>query len=234
MRRTSALFIATLAIGFPAQASAYDWSGFYVGANAGYGHANADWTNRVSTVPFADYLPGATFSHGIDGLTGGGQVGYNFQRGRWVYGVEAMFDVSAIAASRLSDNIFSAMDDSFEARVRALALVSGRLGYAWDNLLAYAKAGFALANVKASVSDASGVTTGAGSDSQWRSGPAFGMGIEYGVTPSLSIGIEYDYIRLSAASYQLGGGAGSYLWDVDVRDISIVLARLNYHFNGLR
>ena len=238
MRRSAVRFVFAVGMAVISQSSsaaaAYDWSGLYVGANFGYGQANTSWMNQASTALFADYLPGGSFSHEIEGLTGGGQVGYNFQRGRWVYGVEAILDVSAIAANRLSDTIFGAADDLFNARIRALALVSGRLGYAWDNVLAYAKAGIALANIKASVSDVGGITTGTGNDSQWRSGPAFGVGLEYGVTPNLSLGIEYNYIHLDSASYQLGGGAGSYLWEVEISDISLVMVRLNYRFNGQR
>lgn len=248
MRRSAFAFVVAVGMGAvsqssnaaellrkaPAVVAAYDWSGFYVGANFGYGHANADWTNRGSTALFADYLPGESFSHAMDGLIGGGQIGYNYQRGRWVFGVEAMFDVSAISGKQLSSTLFGAGDDWFEARISALAVASGRLGYAWDNVLAYGKAGFAFANIRASVDDVAGVNTGSGSDSQWRSGPAFGLGVEYGVTPDLSIGIEFDYIRLDSGSYQLGGGAGSYLWDVDVSDICTAMVRLNYRFAGLR
>jgi outer membrane immunogenic protein len=227
---------AELPVKAPAVAgmSAYNWSGVYVGANLGYGRASADWTNQEST-PFAtffDLIPGDTFSNGMSGILGGGQLGYNYQTGRWVFGLEAMLDASAIKGNQIS--AFGAADDQFEASIKSMLLATGRLGYAWDNFLAYGKAGIAIANIGASVTDNVGPTTGAGSDSHWRSGPAVGLGIEYGLAPNLRFAIEYDYIRLSSASYQLGGGAGSYLWDVDIRNISQVVAKLNYRINWAR
>jgi outer membrane immunogenic protein len=165
----------------------------------------------------------------MSGIIGGGQIGYNYQAGQWVFGLEAMLDASAIKSSQTSG--FGAADDKFEVEIKSFLLATGRLGYAWDKFLAYGKAGIAIANISASVTDNVGPTTGAGSDSRWRSGPTVGLGIEYGITPNLSLAVEYDYIRLSAASYQLGGGAGSYLWDLDAHNISQVMAKLNYKIN---
>jgi outer membrane immunogenic protein len=218
----------------PAAMPAYQWSGFYVGANLGYGRSDADWANRESTpsATFFDSLPGDILSNGMAGAMGGGQIGYNYQSGRWVLGIEAVLAASAIKGNQISTT--GAADDQFEARIKSLLLATGRLGYAWDNFLVYGKAGIAVANIRASVTDNAGPTTGAGSDSHWRGGPAVGLGIEYGITPNLSFAVEYDYIRLSAASYQLGGGAGSYLWDLDIRDISQVMAKLNYRMNWSR
>lgn len=247
MRRVGVLVVAAAIAGFVVQAaaaaeparkapalSAYNWSGFYIGANAGYGWASADWTNKENVALFADYLPGETLSHRISGLIGGVQLGYNFQKGPWVFGIDATLDASVIEGRARANTLFGANDDNFETRVRALMLATGRAGYAWDNVLAYAKAGIALANVKTSVSDTAAPTTGAGTDSNWLSGPTVGLGFEYGLSPNVSIGVEYDYIRLNSGTYQLGDTTGSYLWDVDVRNISVVMLRFNYRFAALR
>ncbi len=221
--------------GKPAAATPpYNWSGWYVGANLGYGQSNANWTNQQNTTLFGDYVSGQGFSNAMSGIVGGGQIGYNVQRGRWVYGIEAMLDASAIKGTFDSNIPTSAMDDRFEARIKALMLFTGRAGYTWNNILAYGKAGIATAKISASVSDSVGVSTGSGSDSQWRSGPTLGLGIEYGIAPNLSFGVEYDYIRLSSSTFQLGGSGGSYLWDVDVRNVSLLMAKLNYRLNWLR
>lgn len=84
------------------------------------------------------------------------------------------------------------------------------------------------------MSDNVGASTGSGSDSQWRTGPTVGLGIEYGITPNLSFAVEYDYIRLNSGSYQLGGSTGSYLWDIDTRNVNVVMAKLNYRFDWAR
>ncbi len=225
---------AELPVKAPAAMSAYHWSGFYAGGNLGYGRSHADWTNRESApaATFFDAIPGDTASNSMSGGMGGGQIGYNYQAGRWVFGIEAMLDVSAIKGSQTTT--VGAADDQLETDIKALLLATGRLGYAWDNVMLYGKAGIAAARITASATDDIAPTTGAGSDSKWRSGPTVGLGFEYGITANVSLAIEYDYIHLTSASYQLGGGAGSYLWDVDARDIHLAVARLNYRFGWVR
>jgi len=209
-----------------------DWSGVYAGLNAGYGWAGADWLDTTSSpaATFFDYTPGQGFSNRLSGVFGGAQVGVNFQNGSWVFGVEAMLDASALEGNFTSNTPLGAGDDQFKARVEALAVVSGKIGYAVGNWLAYGKAGYAAAKIHASVNDTTPPATGSGSASQWRSGPAAGLGFEYGVTPALSIGIEYDHLWLDSGSYQLGGSAGTYIWNVGIRDVDLLMARLNYHF----
>jgi hypothetical protein len=52
--------------------------------------------------------------------------------------------------------------------------------------------------------------------------------------PALSLAVEYNYAELAGGSYQLGGGAGNYAWNVRTRSVNLVWAKLNYRFNGLR
>jgi outer membrane immunogenic protein len=207
-----------------------DWSGFYVGLNAGGGWSSSHWVNKTSApaATFFDYTPGQGFSNGLSGLIGGAQLGVNFQNGRWVYGLEAMLDGSGISGNFASTSPFGAGDDQFKAGLNALFLGTGRIGYSWNDWLAYGKAGYAAGRIHLSVTDNVGPTTGSGSASQWRSGPTAGIGIEYRLTPQFSIAAEYEYIRLNSGTYQLGGGAGSYRWDVGIRDINLLMVRMNY------
>ena len=62
-------------------------------------------------------------------------------------------------------------------------------------------------------------------------GPAIGVGFEYAVNPTVSVALEYNYLRLSDADYQLGDSAGTYLWRIDVPDIHWIAVRLNCRFN---
>ena len=68
----------------------YDWTGFYVGGNVGY-----SWGNSNSTLTLTDPGPPSTVLNStsnkfkMDGVVGGGQIGYNWQRDRWVFGLEA-------------------------------------------------------------------------------------------------------------------------------------------------
>jgi outer membrane immunogenic protein len=77
-------------------AAVYDWSGFYIGANGGWGSSRSSW----------DFLPGVvTFgegSHDASGGTVGGQVGYRWQAGTWVFGVEAQGNWADFKGSNIS------------------------------------------------------------------------------------------------------------------------------------
>jgi outer membrane immunogenic protein len=225
--------LAGAAVLAPISVQAADsWSGAYVGLSAGGGWSSADWLNRASNPPatFFDYVPGQGFSDGLHGFIGGVQAGLNVQRGPWVFGVEAMLNGADIVGGFTSNAPLGAGDDQFKARMAALFTATARVGYAWDQWLAYAKGGYAAADIRVSVSDNVAPTTGSGKDSQWHSGAVAGIGIEYRIAPRVSLAAEYNHIWLDSGTYQLGGGAGNYSWDVDIGDINIVMVRLNYRF----
>jgi outer membrane immunogenic protein len=143
------------------------WSGLYLGANAGYGwSANSD--NLDPTGPF-----------------GGVQVGYNFQRGSFVFGAEADFQGAHISDS----NSFEKSEMSWFGTVR------GRLGYAFGPALLYGTGGFAFGNVENSIALAGGL-----SRSETQTGWVAGGGAEYKVTPAWSAKAEYQYLDLDANS----------------------------------
>jgi len=214
----------------PAAIVARDWSGIYTGVNAGLGIAYGDWKNLNNTTLFGDALPGTAFSNRSSGIAGGVQLGVNHQSGPWVYGVEALFDAADIRGSHSSG--VGANDDLFDARIRALALGTARIGYAFEHWLPYVKGGYAAAYVRASVGDNNPPSTCSGKDDAWRFGPTVGLGLDYALTPGISFGLEYNYIRLDGATYQLGNGSGSYLCDVDLRNVHLVLARVSYRLGN--
>ncbi|MBI3705307.1 MAG: porin family protein [Rhizobiales bacterium] len=222
---------AERALKAPAPAAADNWSGFYVGGHLGYGWSAANWTNVENSQGvggFGDSVPPDSFNHRLSGVIGGGQIGFNYQRGAWVFGLEALLAGSSIKGDHAST--FGAADDQLTARIDTLVLGTGRLGYAWDRLLAYGKAGVAAARIRASVSDAVGPNTGSGSDAAWQYRPTFGLGLEYGITANVSVAVEYNYIRLGTRTYQLGDATGRYAWDIDIRNVNLLMAKLNYRF----
>ena len=77
-------------------AAIYDWSGFYIGANGGWGSSHNSWD---STAPF---LVGGEGSHDATGGVAGGQVGYRWQAGTWVFGLEAQGDWADLKGSNMS------------------------------------------------------------------------------------------------------------------------------------
>ncbi|KJF72549.1 outer membrane protein [Agrobacterium arsenijevicii] len=105
--------------------SAYDWSGFYLGAQGGY-----NWNQ--ATVLGSDI--------DLDGGSFGAHAGYNFQHGNVVFGIENDFNYN--------------FEDGSDATVEWDASGRGRVGYAWDRTLFFATAGVAAAGVKVDVAGA--------------------------------------------------------------------------------
>ena len=117
-------------------ASVYDWSGFYIGANGGWGSSNSDWN---SVAPFA---VGSEGSHDADGGTVGGQVGYRWQAGTFVFGLEAQGNWADFKGSNAS-RLFGAGFVN-NSKVEAFGLFTGQVGYAFNNALLYVKGGAAV------------------------------------------------------------------------------------------
>ncbi len=125
-------FAADLPLKAPALKSVYDWTGFYLGGHVGYGGG--------SLGPGTNPLPeqGVLFPHGITGLIGGYQAGYNKQLpNHVVLGVEA----DASFTSPLDDPRLAPAP--FNATIDYVGTVRGRIGYAFGRLLPYMTGGFA-------------------------------------------------------------------------------------------
>ncbi len=67
----------------------YDWSGFYVGGNVGYSWGNSSGTQSLTDPGTGTLLNSAATKFHMDGVIGGGQIGYNWQKDKWVFGLEA-------------------------------------------------------------------------------------------------------------------------------------------------
>jgi outer membrane immunogenic protein len=200
-----------------------NWSGFYVGANVGYGSS----PNNDQLALSGDFPTGLSPA----GAFAGGQIGYNWQFGRLVLGAEADFQGAGIS-DRVQDLNFG---DNFHSSLDWFGTVRGRLGYGFDRMLVYATGGFAYGGIH------SGVDGPLLPGSPYRfdgtaTGYVLGAGLEYKLTPTLSIKGEYQYINLgtndptnpAGAPYSLIGGGGNSI----VRDDAYQTFRmgLNYRF----
>jgi outer membrane immunogenic protein len=152
-----------------ASAAVYNWTGFYLGANAGYGWGRSN--ERATAL-------GTRANFDISGGLGGGQIGYNWQAGAVVFGVEADGDVADIdGAVRCPNPAFSCT-----AKVRDLASFRGRVGWATGPALLYATGGLGYANVRYSTLTVAGGLPAAGTTGFYtadRWGYAIGAGLEY-------------------------------------------------------
>ena len=164
-----------------APAAVYNWTGFYLGAHAGYGSGHSD--ERAIGL-------GTRANFDISGGLAGGQVGYNWQAGAWVFGVEADGDWADIdGAVRCPNPAFSCA-----AKVRDLASFRGRVGWATGPVLLHATGGLGYANVDYSTLTVAGGLPAAGTTGVYRAdrwGYAVGAGLEYAFAPNWSAKLEY-------------------------------------------
>jgi outer membrane immunogenic protein len=157
--------------------SYYNWTGFYLGANGGYGFGQSTW----SLLPGTDIKPkGAVF---------GGTLGYNWQVGSIVYGLEGDFDWSGVKGS-----VVCAVGVVCETANTWLARFRGRLVYALVRWLPYITAGGAYGYVRASVNVPVAGLTASSSSSQF--GWTAGAGLEYALLGNWTAKLEYLYVDL--------------------------------------
>lgn len=188
-------------------AAPYNWTGLYIGANAGYG-----WGNQAIGV-IGDPLivqPGFLTPNGISsvsgnpkGFVGGGQIGYNWQSGQMVYGVEADFDAAHIASSQ-DIHFIAGIPRTVhgDQNLNWLGTLRGRLGFTpVDRLLVYATGGLAVghANVTADFSTdpplgcVAGTCATGSATSKTNAGWTVGAGLEYALMGNWSVRGEYFY-----------------------------------------
>lgn len=131
----------------PLPVPAFNWTGFYVGANVGYGWSHRDFSNTLTGTLGTIQLSGS--NSGTDdgrGVLGGAQVGYNHQFvDNWVAGIEADIDGADIGSSTSAcfPGFGTAVCGDRDTDVNAFGTVRGRLGYALNNVLLYGTGGFA-------------------------------------------------------------------------------------------
>jgi outer membrane immunogenic protein len=219
----------------PPPALSYSWAGSYLGANAGAVWSNTDitWTRGDTGLGIA-VTNAATGSLEKSGFTGGGQLGYNFQSGQFVYGFETDINYTDISGSRIShlappfvNNMVTTVESKW------LGTVRGRLGAAFDRTLIYVTGGLAVANVK--YSDSIGTTNiETNSSDTPRAGWTVGGGIEWAFAGPWSVKAEYLYVDLGNETYHgLSSSIGftNVTLDHRLRE-NIARAGINYRFGG--
>jgi outer membrane immunogenic protein len=200
-------------------ATIYDWSGFYIGVNGGGGWSHNSW----------DLVGGPSHgSHDASGGTAGGQIGYRWQTGPVVFGIEAQGNWADLSGDNVS-NIFPAQRN--RTKTDAFGLFTGQIGYSFNNVLLYAKGGAAVVDNKYDIN--STITGGRiASDNNTRWGATVGAGVEYGFAPNWSLGFEYDHIFLDRKDITFADGFGGFQSDSIKQDVDLFTARINYKFGG--
>ncbi|MEP9352637.1 outer membrane beta-barrel protein [Xanthobacter sp. KR7-65] len=176
------------------------WTGFYIGAYTGAAIVDSWWgsaSGPLSLSPIQTQEKLGTAS----GAVIGGQIGYNYQIGSYLLGVEADIGTGSLYSVMRCGRVFQS---ACTADTDMLGTVAARLGYAFDNMLIYGKAGLAVAHDDYTLSGNtySGTFTGA----QTRTGWTVGAGVEMALTPSLSAKAEYAYLDFGSSSADLANG----------------------------
>jgi outer membrane immunogenic protein len=205
----------------------FTWTGFYVGVNAGYGFAD---NNRNS------YTLGTTVydrDDSRDGFVGGGQIGYNYQIGQFVLGVEADLQYADLGGN--NRNYVTGTAGYFGNNgIDWFGTVRGRVGFAIDRMLVYGTGGFAYGGSDNDRGYYDGVTAYYSSRDNTRTGWVAGGGVEYAFTPNFTGRIEGLYVNLERdrdvfpTTLALPAYTGRHNED----SFAVVRAGLNYKFSS--
>jgi outer membrane immunogenic protein len=217
----------------------YNWTGFHLGANLGYG-----WGSESHEIFDGNVFETAVTNH-PDGVIGGGQMGYNWQFAPWfggtgtVLGIEA--DIQWSGQKSTSDEVF--LDTRFapvnvtgsvEDKLEWFGTVRGRAGIAFDRVLWYATGGWAFGERKLSGPLTSSIVGGpifstTFSDSNSVSGWTVGGGIEWAFADNWTAKLEYLYIDFGTPGNVFIPGGSFTIASSHFTD-NIARAGVNYRF----
>ncbi|WP_114185749.1 outer membrane protein [Microvirga aerophila] len=221
----------------------FTWTGFYVGANAGYGWQNSE--DNAIFVPAGTFGPGTaggTITYADDsgeGFVGGGQIGYNYQMGSFVFGVEADLQWADLGGSGGTAFVPAGFPASFVPAGTAggidwFGTVRARAGVAFGQALVYATGGFAYGGA-----DDNNDRFGLVNDDDVRTGWTLGGGVEYAFTNNLTLGLEGLWVNLDGDNNETfigttGAGATPVFvpGEDDDNEFFVARAKLNFKFGS--
>lgn len=233
--------------------ASYNWSGFYLGLNAGgeWSRSNAATATGITAGGyFADSSTVAITALGAQrvnrsGFTGGLTAGYNWQASNVVFGIESDFNYFGVKGSATGSAVYPCCAPTgftVNSSVSSdwLITLRPRVGIAANNWMVYVTGGLAVANLKGdfSFTDTFAAATESASISKTKAGWTVGVGTEYALMNGWSVKAEYLYVDLGSESTTsrnlVAGGAhpeNVFSHSVDLRS-NIVRGGLNYKFGG--
>src|SRR6266436_2267266 len=206
-------FIPTKA---PPFVAAYNWSGLYVGGHLGAGFSYRNWT-----------LSDGSLAEAGDAAMLGGQIGFNYQVGKWVLGAEG----DAAWGNLKDESVCPDGINTCWTRQSWLATATGRIGYVFDPALFYLKGGAAFTRAdyfKTAPIPSPLDERGGGPRAGWTAG----AGMDYALWNNWSVRLEYDYLDFGSRAFAMNN-AGTFAENVTVRlKAHEVKLGLNYLFNA--
>ena len=190
----------------------FSWTGFYAGVNGGYGWGRSSWSD-----PAVGAASGRFDTHGA---LLGGQLGYNWQLGSVVFGVETDADWTNLTGSGIGGVCLADGGGQCQTKQSWFGTTRGRLGYAFGRWLPYITGGAAYGDIKAPQSNGTSTTVNFG----WSAGG----GLEYSIDRNWSAKVEYLHVDLGTAGFFSAANGISTL-SVPAKD-NLLRAGINYHW----
>ncbi|WP_316228084.1 MULTISPECIES: outer membrane protein [unclassified Bradyrhizobium] len=233
---------ADLAVAPPASfAARFNWTSCYGGLHLGGGFATKNVTDPVQLVQDSFIAPGSTVgvttvNPGPSGVVIGGQIGcdYQFSGSSVVVGIEGAASGSTMKANKTVALPLSIPDvATVQANTDFLSSVTARVGYAFDNMLVYAKAGGALAGDKYEVSGTFGGVPYDFRGLENRFGWTAGAGVDWAFAQHWSANFEYDYYGFGHGTVNMTDPLTGFSGPVTIgQSIQVVKVGLNFHMWG--
>ncbi|MCA3564577.1 MAG: porin family protein [Methylocystis sp.] len=199
---------------------AYNWTGFYVGVNAGYGWGSQDPLRLLTN-------SSNRFSYNTSGGMIGGTLGAQIQSGKVVMGLEGDLSWANITGNGITTPILNGVRQPFSLNLSteqtALGTLRARVGYAHDNWLFYGTAGMALMDGTVKGVNLQGPCGALDAlprcnKSSLQAGITMGLGVEYGFATNWSAKAEYLYTAVIA--------------NAGVENLHMLRVGVNYRFGG--
>jgi outer membrane immunogenic protein len=191
----------------PVPAPVFSWTGFYVGANIGGGWAQVT-DSGTAAIPGVGTVS-TSASSTTSGVIGGGQIGYNWQAGSFVFGVEADIDGSGEKSTNTglcltAGCVANGASGTATDKVEDFGTARGRIGLAFDRWMIYATGGASWQTINTSYAvTAAGVTTASANVTTTRAGYAVGGGVEAALWSKNWIG-GLEYLYLDTGTFSTG------------------------------
>jgi outer membrane immunogenic protein len=197
------------------------WTGAYFGIHGGYNWGDTEATDRLASNGAPWNALGDQFSADVDGVVVGGQLGYNWQSGNLVFGLEG--DVGYLGASGTGTSSLSS-DTHVTSDGGLYVTARGRLGLAYETSLIYITGGYFGADLNSHVYDNVGTTLNT-SDAGFQSGWTIGGGLEFAMRDGWSLKAEYLYYDLGKerVSGLCNGCGGTVIQNFDVENTGNII-----------
>jgi outer membrane immunogenic protein len=229
----------------PTTAPLYNWGGFYIGLNGGYGFGGVDETNNSTTTNGAlfgapgAFPPGTTFTgpdrtFDLNGGFGGGQIGFNYQWSALVFGLEADFQYGSIKGT--DSFTTGGVQYGTTGKIDWFGTVRGRVGYAMDRFMPYVTGGLAYDHTQTDLSVQYLGPPAAPTYWSSLSGTTFGYtvggGLEVGLAQNWTVKIEYLYMAFPQTGYNFAfaGTEGSTVHSDATTHVNLVRAGFNFKY----